>query len=106
MYGVDDDGVIFRRDTRAARRSERYDLNRAGTTASVSPPNLRYGARRHDGQAGAVSTARLDELIAEATVDCYNEEEQLTGLFTLIEDNVALPFETNVLGVSVTRASM
>jgi hypothetical protein len=53
MYGVDDDGVIFRRDTRAARRSERYDLNRAGTTASVSPPNLRYGARRHDRQAGA-----------------------------------------------------
>jgi hypothetical protein len=35
MNGVDDDGVIFRRDTRAARRSERYDLNRAGTTASV-----------------------------------------------------------------------
>jgi hypothetical protein len=58
------------------------------------------------GKRARVSTARLDELIAEATVDCYNEEEQLTGLFTLIADNLALPFETNVLGVLVTRASM
>ena len=53
-----------------------------------------------------VSAARLDELIAEATVDCYNDEEQLTGLFTLIEDNLALPFQTNVLGVPVTVAGV
>jgi hypothetical protein len=56
------------------------------------------------GKRPRVSAARLDELVAEATVDCYNEEEQLTGLFTLIEDNLALPFETNVLGVPVTVA--
>ena len=43
------------------------------------------------GKRPRVSAARLDELIAEATVECYNEEEQLTGLFTLIEDNLALP---------------
>jgi uncharacterized protein (UPF0262 family) len=53
-----------------------------------------------------LSAARLDELIAEATVDCYNEEEQLTGLFTLIEDNLALPFQTNVLGVPITVAGV
>jgi hypothetical protein len=53
-----------------------------------------------------VSAARLDQLIAEATVDCYNEEEQLTGMFTLLEDNLALPFQTNVLGVSVTVAGV
>jgi hypothetical protein len=40
-------------------------------------------------------------MIAEATVDCYNEEEQATGLFTMIQDNLALPFETSVLGVPV-----
>ena len=30
----------------------------------------------------------------------------LTGLFTLIEDNLALPFETNVLGVPVILAGV
>ena len=52
------------------------------------------------------SDARLDELIEQATVDCYNEEEQVTGVFTMLEDNLALPFETSVLGVSVTVASV
>jgi len=52
------------------------------------------------------SDARLDELIEQATVDCYNEEEQVTGLFTMIEDNLAVPFETSVLGVGVTVASV
>jgi hypothetical protein len=33
----------------------------------------------------------LDALIAEATVDCYGDDEQLTGLFTIIEQNVAHP---------------
>lgn len=50
--------------------------------------------------------ARLDAMIEEATVDCYNEDEQLTGLFTMIEDNLALPFETTVLGMSVSVVSV
>ena len=58
------------------------------------------------GKRPRVNTGMLDELLAEATVDCYNDEEQLTGLFTLIEDNLALPFETNVLGVAVTVAGV
>jgi len=49
-----------------------------------------------------LSKARLDRLVEEAIVDCYNESEQITGLYTMIEDNLALPFETTVLGVSVT----
>ncbi len=49
-----------------------------------------------------VSQARLAEMIQEATVDCYNESEQVTGWFTMIEDNLAVPFETMVLGVRVT----
>lgn len=47
-------------------------------------------------------TTRLDRLIEEAIVDCYGEAEQLMGLYTMIEDNLALPFETRVLGVPVT----
>jgi hypothetical protein len=51
---------------------------------------------------GAKERSRLDAMIAEATVDCYNDEEQATGLFTMIEDNLSLPFETSVLGVTVS----
>ena len=51
---------------------------------------------------GKVSTARLNEMIEEATVDCYNDSEQATGLFTLLEENLAVPFETAILGVEVT----
>lgn len=47
-------------------------------------------------------TAALDAMIEEATVDAYNDDEQLTGLYTMIEDNLAMPFITTVLGVEVT----
>jgi len=43
-------------------------------------------------------------MIEEAVVDCYNESEQAMGLFTMIEDNLQLPFQTHVLGVEVTVA--
>lgn len=48
------------------------------------------------------SRARLEELIAEATVDTYGEAEQRGGFYTMIEDHLALPFLTEVLGVAVT----
>jgi hypothetical protein len=51
---------------------------------------------------GTTSTARLDAMVKEATVDCYNEDEQVGGLFSMIEDNVAVPFETTVLGLRVS----
>ena len=46
--------------------------------------------------------AELDELIEQATVDCYNDSEQVTGLFTMLEEHLGMPFQTNVLGVAVT----
>jgi Calcium binding len=49
-----------------------------------------------------VSEADLDALIDEATVDCYNEDEELTGFAVMLEDNLTLPFETTVLGVTAT----
>lgn len=45
---------------------------------------------------------RLNELVEEATVDCYNESEQATGLYTMLEENLRLPFETEILGAPVT----
>lgn len=53
-----------------------------------------------------LSKERLAEMIEEATVDAYGEEEQATGWFTMFEEHVELPFETNVLGIPVTVASI
>lgn len=44
----------------------------------------------------------LDALVEEATVDAYGDEEQLAGFAVMIEDNLVLPFETMVLGMTVT----
>ncbi len=41
-------------------------------------------------------------MVEEATVDAYGESEQVTGWLTMIEDNLAVPFETTVLGLRVT----
>jgi hypothetical protein len=41
-------------------------------------------------------------MIEEATVDCGNESERATGWFTMIDENLATPFETVVFGVTVT----
>jgi hypothetical protein len=53
-----------------------------------------------------VAAAELDRLIEEATVDCHDESEQIAGFYTMLEDNLALPFETQVLGVRVTVESL
>ena len=47
-------------------------------------------------------TTELDALIEQATIDCYNDHEQITGLFTMIDEHLAVPFDTEVLGVTVT----
>ena len=49
-----------------------------------------------------ISKARLKEMIEQATVDAYNELEQIAGWFTTIDENLVVPFETMVLGVPVT----
>ena len=49
-----------------------------------------------------ISKARLEEMIEQATVDAYNESEQIAGWFTMIDENLAVPFETTVLGIPVT----
>jgi len=53
-------------------------------------------------RSSAPSAARLDKLIEEATVDAYGESEQALGFYTMIEDNLGLPFETEILGIEVT----
>jgi hypothetical protein len=47
----------------------------------------------------SLSKARLKELINEAVVDAYTEEEQIVGFLTMIEEHLALPFSVKMLGV-------
>lgn len=49
-----------------------------------------------------LSDKQLDALIYDAIVDCYGEEEQLGGFTTVIQNDLAVPFKTTVLGVAVT----
>ena len=49
-----------------------------------------------------LSAAKLKRLIEEATVDAYGDSEQRVGFLTMIEDNLAVPFVTRILGVEVT----
>jgi hypothetical protein len=48
-----------------------------------------------------LSRARLDALIEEAIIDAYTESEQRIGFYTMIGDNLVLPFTTQVLGQDV-----
>ena len=53
------------------------------------------------GRRKALSTARLDHLIEEATMDAYDESEQKVGFCTMLEEHLVVPFATKVLGVDV-----
>ncbi|GAB3177979.1 hypothetical protein [Streptomyces incanus] len=52
------------------------------------------------------TSERLEELLAEATVDCYGEDEQLMGLFTMISEELRLPFATTILGVEAVAEDL
>jgi hypothetical protein len=48
------------------------------------------------------SDAELDALVEQAIVDAYDEYEQLASFHAVIEEHLAVPFQTTVLGVEVT----
>ena len=41
----------------------------------------------------------IPELVQEALVDCYDEDEALAAFCTLMEEEMAFPFETEILGI-------
>jgi hypothetical protein len=65
---------------------------------------VRPGTKKKSGQGRQhrVTASKLDKLIEEAIVDCYGESEQIGGFYSMLEDNLDLPFQTDVLGVRVT----
>jgi len=58
--------------------------------------------RADSGDRWPPSRARIRELVADAIVDAYDESEQRTGFFTVIDEHLALPFQAEILGVGVT----
>ena len=48
-----------------------------------------------------ISKAKLTEMIEQATADAYGDSEQVTGWFTMIEENLVVPFKTTVVGIQV-----
>jgi hypothetical protein len=59
-------------------------------------------APKGKGRPSIPSATELDQLIEEATVDAYGDSEQITGFYTMIEENLGVPFTTEVLGVEVS----
>jgi len=62
----------------------------------------RKGQARKPSARSRFPAARLDALIEEAIVDAYTPGEQAVGFHATIEQHLALPFETVVLGATVT----
>lgn len=48
----------------------------------------------------ASATGQVDR---GSQVDCHDEDEQTSGFFNMIEDALAVPFVTRILGVEVSR---
>ena len=67
-------------------------------TAQIPAP--RHFSRLRD--VAGRSDAELDALVEQAIADAYDEYEQLASFHVVIEEHLAVPFRTTVLGVEVT----
>lgn len=48
-----------------------------------------------------VSEERLQELLEEAIVDCYDEEEEFMGVLITVDENVNWPLHAHLAGMPV-----
>jgi len=60
---------------------------------SKKTPTSRGGQCRR-----SLSAARLKAMIEDATVDAYGESEQVGGFYTMLDEHLAVPFETTLRG--------
>jgi hypothetical protein len=66
----------------------------------------RQGKSAPGKRAHGLTAERLDELVQEATADAHDESEQAMGFHAVIEDELRLPFDTEMLGTTVTVESI
>lgn len=85
-----------------ARSVDRRGAMAARKTTKTTPKLVIAGPRRkRSASHPQVAAATLRALIEEAVVDAHDDEEQRMGFLTMLQDNVDVPFETEVLGVLV-----
>jgi hypothetical protein len=75
-----------------------------GATRPVEEDHLAKttSRRKRIDKTKTIDVGRLKEMAEEATVDAYGESEQICGWSCMIDDNVVVPFNTTVLGATVT----
>ena len=56
---------------------------------------------RRPSRSRTLNRRQLQALIEDATVDAHDESEQRVGFFTVLEEHLAVPFTTAVLGTPV-----
>lgn len=61
----------------------------------------RKPAKKGSAAPNRLGKVRLAEMIEEATVDAYGDSELTTGWYTVIEEHLALPFDTTLQGLVV-----
>ena len=76
--------------------TERQDAGRDVCQASPHKGSLMSKTKTR------LSKARFEAMVEDATVDCYNPSEQATGWFTMIDEHLKVPFQTQLLGLPVT----
>jgi Calcium binding len=77
------------------------DQMSTSTPAEAGPYVTRPSGGNRKSRDNKLREARLDELIEQATVDAYDESEQMVGFHTMLDEHLDLPFSTEVLGVEV-----
>ena len=63
-------------------------------------PKVTSRTRKRTARKG-LSKVRLEELVEEAIIDAYGDSEQRVGFLTMLEDRLAVPFTTDILGALV-----
>lgn len=72
-------------------------LSRPSPAKLRSVPNVSVATTKPK----VMTTDEYEEMVEAATVDAYGEAEQETGWHCMLEENLEMPFETEVLGVTV-----
>jgi hypothetical protein len=87
-------------DTRKPTASSRYRRGRAAIAEGTDDARESDDAQEPTTSPHQQGKARGDDRAGDGRR--HNESEQITGWFTMIDENLAVPFETTVLGVPVT----
>jgi hypothetical protein len=78
-----------------------------GQSPLIVPEEAALGSRKTPRSRGSlrrspISKARLKQMSEEATVDAYGESELVGGFHAMLDEHLAMPFETTLLGLAVT----